>query len=87
MDRELYSQIQMKHKIKLIKIGRENISREVIVLDLNIKRVKDVALNEVKKHLFSSDVSLEQKEDNKDLFNVYAGFRNVGEVEIKELKK
>ena len=66
-------------KIKLINIGRNHYSGETEVKDLN------KALEEVMKHLLSSNVNLVESK-KKNFFNVFAGFHIVGQVEIIENK-
>ena len=76
----------MKFEIKLINIGRgkENQSYEQEAESLD--DIANLTYVKVKGFLLSSDVSLDPDENDEELWNVFAGFRKVGEVRIKEVK-
>ncbi len=76
----------MKFKIQLIDIGRqkENQTYEQEANDLN--EIANLTYVKVKSFLLSSEVSLEPDKDDEELWILYAGFRKVGEVRIKEVK-
>lgn len=61
---------------KLINIGRNNVCKTVTVKDMD-----DVYV-EVCRHLLSRGVEMVAMNDEETKWNVYAGFRHVGEVEL-----
>lgn len=62
---------------ELVNIGRNNVCKTITVKDI------DSVYNEVRKHLMSSDVEMVAEDDDGLKWNVFAGFRTVGEVFMK----
>lgn len=81
-----------KFKIKLMEIGRNKHSEEIVSPFPRQETALHFALEESKKHLASDDVFLEiidedlSKPTVKEIWGVYAGFRLVGKVEMRELQ-
>lgn len=77
----------MKFKVELINIGREQIC-QVYEQEANSEQeLARLVFEKVKGFLISSDVSLEPDRDDETVWNLYAGYRLVGEVKIKEEAK
>lgn len=80
--------IRMKQKIQITlkDIGRDNFNRSFVVDNITIEQAGQLAVDECGKHLLSSDIYMEflRSKSSKSLFhyNVCAGFRNVGDVEL-----
>jgi predicted GNAT superfamily acetyltransferase len=64
-------------KIKLIDLGRGHFNGEAKVKDL------EDALNEAGKYLVSRDIEMDETK-TKNLFTVYAGFHQVGQIQVIE---
>ena len=71
------------YKINLIKIGRNDVSKEIVHNFMTLQLAREFALKESSKYLMSSGVSLGEC-DEENHYIVFAGFRNVGKVIIKE---
>lgn len=68
-----------KYRIQLINIGRAKVNEIFMVEAVDLPDAEWFAYKECKNHLISNNIELKQK---KDKYNVYAGFRKVGEVKI-----
>lgn len=85
-------EVKMKQKIQITlkDIGRDNFNRSFVVDNITIEQAGQLAIDECDKHLISSEITMDlSNSDSKKLFKfkVYAGFRNVGEVELLILDK
>lgn len=67
-----------KIKAKFINLGRGNVNREV---EVNSTRELH---KEIQKHLGSKGWGMEESDEEKDLYEITAGFRCVGNVKILE---
>ncbi len=76
----------MKFKVKLIDIGREKINQEYEQKADSEQELTQLVFEKVKRFLISSDVTLEPDKDDETVWNLYAGFRLVGEVKVEEIK-
>lgn len=65
-------------KLKLLNLGRANITKDVEIKNPSYSAV----LKEVKKHLASKYPDIEPTKDE-HTFNVFAGFRNVGQIWVE----
>lgn len=75
----------MRFKINLINIGRQKINQEYKQEADDLDEIANLTYVKVKRFLMSSDVCLEPNENDEELWELYAGFRKVGEVRIKEM--
>lgn len=78
----------MKFKIKLIDIGRNKVNQEYEQKADNLDEIANLTYCKIRNFLLSSEVCLEPDNKNEELWNVVVGgFRNVGQVIIKEVTK
>ncbi len=80
----------MKIQITLKDIGRDNFNRSFVVDNITIEQAGQRAIDECDKHLLSSNITMELICSNSKTqlfnYNVYAGFRGVGWVELLVLE-
>lgn len=77
----------MKFEIELINIGREKVCQSY---EQEAESLHDMALlvhAKIKNFLVSRNVTMDPIETDETLWAVFAGFRKVGEVRIKEKKE
>ncbi len=76
----------MKFKINLIKIGRNDKSKQFTEEFSHLEDAEIFAFHQVKKYLISNDVSMYNANDDDGFYNVYSGTMKVGKVRIQEIQ-
>lgn len=74
-----------KYKIKLIRVGRMKKAQTLRVNCHSLEEALTIAHNECRKYLVSDDTGLATTK-RKNKWFVWAGFHNVGEVQIEKIK-
>lgn len=75
----------MKYEIEWINIGRSNFNNKIIKEFETLNAVRRFAYIVADEHLMSRNTSMDATE-KKGVFDIYAGFRLVGKVKIREIK-
>jgi len=77
----------MKFKINLIDIGRGKETQEYEQEAKDLDEIANLVYVKVRRFLISSYVTMEPDDSDEELWNVCAGFHNVGKVRIREVKE
>ena len=77
----------MKFKIQLINVGRDDICQEYEQEAENLNEMANLVYHKCNHFLLSLNTCLEPDSDDEETWNLFAGFRLVGKVKIKEIKE
>lgn len=75
----------MMFEVELINIGRDDVCQKYNQEARDINEIAQLTYWKIKRFLLSQNVTLEPDNNDEELWNVYAGFRNVGKVRIKQI--